>query len=329
MARLMPHSPLVSKATANGRTFAVVVNPAARGGRVGKELPWLRRKVERVLGDVPFYETSRGGDGGRAAQEAAADGAQTVVSFGGDGTHSEVADGLLKLDAASRPALGVIHAGTGGDFRKNLLGGGEMKASLEAMVASEPEPVDAGFIEYVDDHGQTAGRHFLNLVSLGMGGLVDRYVNESGKRLGGTAAFAIATLRANMTYKPSLCRIVVDGETFGEYPLQVVCICNGRYAGGGMHFAPQARLADGLLDVVVIEAEPLPRALRVGAKLYQGRHVEERSVHVTRGREIRVEPLTENKAYVDLDGEAPGVAPATLRVLPGALKLHGLDPRWR
>jgi diacylglycerol kinase (ATP) len=304
----------------------VIANPAARGGWVRKNWASLTAEIQRHLGRVSFVRTERMGHARILAREALAQGATTLVSFGGDGTHGEVAAGILDERASERCSFGIINAGTGGDFRKLLIDAATLEGACRTIAKLDAAPVDMGRIEYETFEGERAERYFLNLITAGIGGLVDRYVNESRFRLGGTLDYAVATLRANLRYEPAHLQVDIDGARMGEYEVNVVCVCNGRYAGGGMHFAPMARIADGLLEVVVIEAAPIAKSLRVGRKLYSGTHLNSRLVHHARGRRIELTPLSPRKAYLDVDGEAPGVAPAIVEVVPRAIRLHGPQP---
>jgi diacylglycerol kinase family enzyme len=98
--------------------------------------------------------------------------------------------------------------------------------------------------------------------------------------------------------------------------------CNGAFFGGGMKVAPDARLDDGLLDLVLWKGYgPLDLALQ-RRKLYDGRHVLLPKTEVLRAREVEVEPLDAGPVRVDLDGEQPGFLPAKFSVVPGALRVR-------
>jgi YegS/Rv2252/BmrU family lipid kinase len=302
----------------------VIANPHGRGGWVGLHWDRLSSEIRAVLGaDVQFLQTQRVGDGVRCAREAIEAGATTLVSFGGDGTHSEITDGIMRAEAGDRVSLGVLHAGTGGDFRRMLANTDDLAAACRTIAQAEPAAVDCGWVEYVTETGEARGRHFLNIASLGIGGLVDRFVNDSKHRLRGGAAYALATLRANAVYKPAQVELEMDSEHVGTFTISNICVCNGRWAGGGMMFAPTARLHDGLLDVVVLESANTLRSLPVLRGLYKGTHTSSRLVHVLQGQRVKVTPVR-HTAYMDIDGEAPGVAPASFEVRPNALRVHGV-----
>jgi len=302
----------------------VVVNSAAGGGRVGRQWRDIALELTRALGDVHFVLSRGSGHCIELAAEAVASGARTILSLGGDGTHNEVVNGILR--AQKKPGsvrLGILPAGTGGDFRRLLEHNASIEAAARAMPTVGDAPIDAGLTRFVTDDGQPAQRYFLNIASLGVSGLVDRAVNRSTKRFGGKATFLLATLQTLPVYKPPKVRLVVDGTAVGEFRISTIAVCNGQFAGGSMHFAPHARLGDGLFDVTVLRHASILRSLPETPKLYDGTIEDSLLAEVFRGAHVRVEPLDERKAYMDIDGEAPGVAPAEFEILPHALRLLG------
>ena len=120
----------------------------------------------------------------------------------------------------------------------------------------------------------------------------------------------------------------MDGSNLGVFRVSSVAVCNGRYFGSGMCVAPEARLNDGLFDVVVIEHAPLLESVGVLRGLYDGSHVRSSLVHTARGAQVRITPTTPARAYMDIDGEAPGIAPASFQVRAGALRVHGVRPEF-
>ena len=94
-----------------------------------------------------------------------------------------------------------------------------------------------------------------------------------------------------------------------------------------MMFAPEARVADGMFDVILLRATSTLRGLPVMAGLYKGTHVRSPIVSTYRGKRVEVEMLA-NTAWMDIDGEAPGVGPAEFRIHEGALRVIGIGPEF-
>jgi diacylglycerol kinase family enzyme len=223
-------------------------------------------------------------------------------------------------------ALGILNAGTGGDFRKMIEGADQLEGACRIIRDVEPSLIDIGWVEYTHADKQRASRYFLNITSMGMSGLVDRYVSES-KSKGGSSKYFLATLKAQREYEPARIRLRIDGEDHGQHDVSVVCVCNGRWAGGGMMFAPEARVADGDFDVIVMRATSTLRGLPVMAGLYRGTHIRSSKVSTFRGKHVEVDVI-ENTAYMDIDGEAPGTGPAEFRLHERALPVIGIAPRF-
>jgi diacylglycerol kinase family enzyme len=99
-------------------------------------------------------------------------------------------------------------------------------------------------------------------------------------------------------------------------------VCNGRYFGGGMMVAPDARMDDGLFDVVVWKGLGITDFVVKKPMLYSGTHVQLPNTRVFRARTVDVEAAPGEDLPLDVDGEAPGDLPARFTVLPGALRIR-------
>jgi diacylglycerol kinase family enzyme len=175
---------------------------------------------------------------------------------------------------------------------------------------------------FIGSDGQPAVRHFINIASFGIGGLVDRYVNSSSKSWGGTISFALATLRAGVSYKNARVRLVLDGGRPREGAIYNVAVANGRYVGGGMKVAPEASLDDGWFDVVTMGDMDLRDVLLRGFEIYSGKHLTNPKVTVHRARKVEAAPTDGDEVLLDVDGEQPGRLPATFELIVGGLKLR-------
>ena len=307
-------------------TTTIIANPRAAAGRVEREWDEIVRAVRGALGDLMIVRTQRAGHAEQLAAEAIAAGSTCLLSLGGDGTHHEVMNGIVAHQPGpGAVAMGVLPAGTGGDFRKLLVGTQDIPTAARALATAEQALVDVGWMEFLSSGGERRERHFLNMVSFGVGGLVDEYVERAPKHLGGKITFLAATLAAFISYRHATVRLTIDGAEVGEWTVNNINICNGRYSGGGMLHAPMARLADGLFEIIVYERSSRFADARTMRKMYKGTHLDAPSVHHFRGAEVVAELVGTRKALLDIDGEPLGRIPATFRVVPSVLRL--LNPR--
>jgi len=305
----------------------VLVNPASANGRTGRRWAELSQALRAVVGDFDVAHTERPRQATRLAREALSAGARHVVSVGGDGTHNEVVNGFFNADGAiNRDAvLSIVPTGTGGDLRRTL---GLPKDPLAAIghVGGASMRVDAGRLRCVGHDGAEVTRCFINIASFGMSGLVDKFVNESSKALGGRVSFVLGVARASIRYKNQPISLAPDGGEALSRTVNNIAVANGRYFGGGMKIAPGAQMGDGRFDVVVVGDLGALDMARGLPKIYSGNHIGSPGIEVFRAALVRAEPGEAGREIlIDMDGEQPGRLPATFELLPGALRV-GVGP---
>src|SRR2546423_1652781 len=298
----------------------LVVNPHSAGGKTERRWPELRAIIQEAYGAFEERFTRGAGDATTLTRAALEAGADLVVAVGGDGTINEVVNGFFTEKGAVRPqaSFGIVPAGTGGDFIKTL-GVPRETAAAAAALKSAPRAIDVGRLAYVASDGKPAVRHFINIASFGISGLVDRYVNQSSKALGGKLSFALATLKAGAAYKNATVRMVLDGGIPKEGKIYNIAVANGRYFGGGMKVAPDAALDDGMFDVITMGDFGFGDLLFRGLDIYSGKHLRNPKVSVHRARRVEAEAVDGAEVLLDVDGEAPGRLPASFELLQGAL----------
>jgi YegS/Rv2252/BmrU family lipid kinase len=308
----------------------VIVNPRSGGrARDAGSRYWsdLRAVLERRLGPTDLAFTARGGHAIDLARDAAREGRKLVVAVGGDGTLHEVANGILDAGTDAATAIGYVGHGTGGDFRRTFGIDHRLDAYAIAIAEGRERRIDVGQVTYRALDGSTETRWFVNILSAGMSGLVDRCVARTSKMFGGKAAYFWASTRALAESQRARvrCKIGVNGHSEDRrVDSFVIAVCNGRYFGGGMHVAPMAEPDDGRFDVVAIDADTkLAFPARMN-RLYAGNQVGAPGVtHFTCDR-IAME-LESDRArdvfLLDVDGEPLGGLPIDVRLVPGALTL--------
>lgn len=281
----------------------LLVNPSAGGGRTGRLLGTARTALE-AAGVAHRVVMTTGIEHGRSeAAAAAAEGARVLV-MSGDGLIGQVGGAL----AGTGATLGLIPGGRGNDLAR-VLG---IPADTEEAVAI----VAAGVTREIDV-GEANGARFLCIASCGFDSDANRIANEA-QRVKGPLVYAYAALRALAAWKPARFTLSADGEAFAVTGYTVAA-ANSQAYGGGMFIAPDAQLDDGLLDVVAIGDVSKRRFLQGLPAVFRGEHIARPEVSVRRCAELRIE--ADRPFVVYADGDPVAELPATIRVLPRALRV--------
>jgi diacylglycerol kinase (ATP) len=295
---------------------AFIVNPASGNGSTGRRWPEIaRRAADNGLRGDPFF-TAGPGDGAELARTAVEGGAALLVVVGGDGTVNEVVNGLLA--AESDAELALVPGGTGDDFARSFGIPTEAGRALEVAASAAAVPIDVGRARFQAPDG-VAERYFANFAGAGISGAIARRGAATSRRLGARAAYFWATIAVFARWGSVEMRVDVDDERRSG-PMYEVLVANGAYAAGGMRVAPSAAPDDARLDAVLIGNVTKLEFLTTFPKIYRGTHVGHPKVEVLQGRSVGVDAAA--RLPVVLDGEQPGMTPATFAVVPKALRLR-------
>ncbi|MBZ0306575.1 MAG: hypothetical protein K8I82_10955, partial [Anaerolineae bacterium] len=160
--------------------------------------------------------------------------------------------------------------------------------------------------------------HFLNIASVGISGEVDYEVNRVKNRRPWT--YKLAAIKAMLHYTPPVMTVKVDGKEWYKGRSWLVVVANGIYFGKGMAIAPQARVDDGMFEVVLVKEASRMRVLRAFNTVYSGKHLQLEEVQFTRGRQVEV--ISSGPALpLDLDGEHEMAREFHFEIKPGALQM--------
>lgn len=299
----------------------VIVNPRSGGGLSERRWASVAGVITDGLGAFKTRFTECAGDGCRIAREEAALGRRLVIALGGDGTISEVTDGLVA--GGSGAELGIIPRGTGGDFSRTIELPRDLGQAARRVRDARARAIDVGRVTFTSPDGTETTRHFVNVASFGFSSSVATKANASSKRFGAKAAFLAATLRTLVSYDNADVFYTVDGGAEQRGTVLLGAIGNGRFFGGGMKISPDSLLDDGLLDLVLVGDLGRMEIVSKIHRLYDGSHLSMKEVRTVRARRISIRPADPTqKIPLELDGETPGTLPATFEVLPGALRLR-------
>jgi YegS/Rv2252/BmrU family lipid kinase len=283
--------------------LSVIVNPVAGGGRAGRALPAVRAELRR-LGLEHHVQATLSLEHARTLARDAIKAGEIAVAFGGDGLIGAVAGALRHSDGV----LGVLPGGRGNDFARSLSIPVDAVSACAVLATGSTKRLDLGCV---------GGRTFIGIASCGFDSVANRIANET-KLVRGNLVYAYGAMRALAGWRPASFTVTVDDANPHTLIGYTVAVANSGLYGGGMRLAPDARLDDGRLDLVIISDMPRLRFLAVLPTVFKGKHVNRPEFEVSRVTRVRIAASRPFTLYAD--GDPIAELPAEIEVLPAAVQ---------
>lgn len=284
-----------------------VVNPAAGKGKALGRIPDIKRIFAGNPDDYCIEITQRPGHATEIAAKYAENQKCRIYSVGGDGTLNEVVNGM----AGSGSSLGIIPCGSGNDFIRSIFQDFKRTDLLDKTIKGKEKPID---IARIND------RYFINISSAGFDAEVV-YNTRNIKRIpgiGGSLAYILGILITVFKFTGNDLRIDIDGKQT-EGKVLLAAIANGRYYGGGMLPAPEAKIDDGMLDICIVKPVSKAKILMLFPKLIKGTHGSINEVSFNKGR--RIEIRSKNELSINIDGEVIRGDKAVFEIIPKGVNI--------
>jgi len=296
----------------------LIHNPTAGPRDVQRALKRVRSYLRRQGWSVELRMTEKPGDATALARAAAQANCDVVIAAGGDGTVSEVVNGLV----GTQTALGVLPVGTGNILAKQLgiptytlSNPLRLREAAAGLARGTIRPVDVGQVV-----GQGNDRYFLCWAGIGLDAQVTTRMEprpRHTKRLG-ALPYAIAAILVARDFQGVRSRVRLDGNMVRGRTL-LILVSNIQQYGGVFNVAREARMDDGLLDVFVFKGLGFSYAAGHVLKIITQRYLRDPQVVHRQARHISVH--TEWAVPVQVDGDPIGTTPTTLLVVPRALRV--------
>ena len=295
------------------RRIALIANPYAGRKRTKIVLPQIEAALRQNEIAFDLFLTQHHNHAIDLAGQLDPDRYDAIVAVGGDGTNYQMLNGLLTcFPDAELPPLGIIPMGSGNSFALDL-DIQTVEQGIAKILTGEPRPVDVCY--FTQGVKRT---YFVNL--MGFGFVTDVAATANKFRFLGDLSYIIGVLRRTIGLSFQQLELELDGKIItGENCF--VEFCNSRYTGGQMCIAPEAKIDDGLFDVVVLDTLTRRSLLRTFPKIFKGTHGENPAVHFYRGRHAVVR-TTPAKLLLP-DGEFLGITPTEVGILPKRVRYLG------
>jgi YegS/Rv2252/BmrU family lipid kinase len=296
----------------------VILNPHAGSGKAARLWTTLEPLLWERLGHLIVAITQHPNDVAPHLEHAYAVGVRRTIAIGGDGTNHALVNAIIALNARHADddpmVYGNIPIGTGRDWARGLnIPYRDPRAAADWIATAQPQSVDVGLLTH--DKGC---EYFLNIATAGIGGNVASRVNQTTRRRPWT--FLAATVAALLEYQPRPIHVALDGASWFTGKAYVTAIANGTTLGHGMKIAPDARVGDGLFDVILIPAMPRLKILAALRRVYDGSHLAVPGVQFQRAAQVEI-TSTAGSVDLEFDGEVGNGSRLTFEVRPGLIQL--------
>jgi YegS/Rv2252/BmrU family lipid kinase len=256
---------------------------------------------------ISVLQTERKGHAMRLALQACED-SDAIISVGGDGTNNEVLNGIMLVE--KRPHFGIIPTGTGNDFAIGMGIGPQAELLKSALAKRQFRTIDVGLIQSQDNK-----HFFLNVADIGFGAQAVKR-QKRYRWLGRRFSYVMAIFLTFLFYKKRKTTLSYNNETV-KTKLLTAIVANGRQFGAGYIIAPDAKVDDGLFDIVLFKKVSVFSYMRFAGKIRQGKKIKHAQIVYAKTSSIHIE--TTKKSVVEADGEIANTAPVAIHVVPRAI----------
>ena len=309
----------------------VIVNPASADGATRENWAKIASDLRTHFGAFTVAFTEAPGHARSLATEAAKQRTKLIIACGGDGTISEVANGIIESNTESE--LGILPAGTGSDFRRSLEISNNAADAARSLREGRAKTIDAVRVTFINEEGERETRYSINVASFGMSTeVLDRAASGEAKKwvpaftprkVTSKLSYAAATVQTTLAASPADVLVEIDERPERRLRVAEFCVANARYYGGAMKVAPDAKLDDGYFDVITIGDANSFRLLTNAPRLYFGAHLRMSEVTHELAKQVVARPASKDKEVrIELDGEVLGRLPSTFQIVPGALRVR-------
>ena len=298
----------------------IIYNPTSGREAMRNDLVDILAVYEQAGYETSAFATTPAPNSAKnEATRAAKEGFDLIVAAGGDGTLSEVVNGIAGLE--HRPALAIIPAGTTNDYARALkIPRDDVVAAARVILKDKVQKMDVGRADF----GDGSQKYFVNIAAAGSLAELTYGVSSDVKSALGYAAYLIKG--AEMLPNLSECemRLTFDKGVYeGKLSLLLLGMTNS--IGGFEKIMPNAELSDGLFQLIVVKPSDPGNLLRLMALALNGKHVDDPNIIYTKTTSLKAELIGHNrddKLSVNLDGEEGGMFPVTFENLRERIEFY-------
>ncbi|ANS73196.1 lipid kinase [Paenibacillus yonginensis] len=286
----------------------LIYNPSSGREEIRRLLPDILNRLDMAGIETSCHATNGEGDATREAADAVYRGYDIIIAAGGDGTLNEVINGMAGKD--DLPPLGIFPMGTTNDFARAMGISRRWEDYCDLIINGATRPIDIG---------KANDRYFINIAG---GGSLTQLTYEVPSRLKtmiGQLAYYMKGIEKMVNLSPTELTIAAEGYEPMHGEFMMFLIANSNSVGGFEKLAPDARIDDGLLDVIAVKRCNLAEFIRLVTMALRGDHFNDS--HVVYFKTKRMEITSPGPVLLNLDGELGGQLPGVFEILPSHMQI--------
>mgnify|MGYP001168746323 CR=1 FL=1 len=299
--------------------WIVITNPKAGKRKLPAQRKFILDELDKATIPHTFIETEYAGHAIKIARENAEKGFQNFLVLGGDGSISEVINGIFSAKIEDTSKLRIALIPRGNDWGRFWKLKKDDVSSLKVFLGGKSQLIDIGKVSIFNVE-ETSYRYFINSAGYGLDAEVGD-LTHTLKRYTGSFSFlyTIALLLAVFRYKPVPTQVEINGEKM-NIKLFTTNIANGPFSGGGIKQNPDALPYDGVFHMMMIEKPTVKDILTALPNLFNGKLTEHPIIHsfITDKVSIRCEipTLAETDGIIIKDAHISEVS-----IIPKAIQM--------
>jgi diacylglycerol kinase (ATP) len=301
--------------------WAIIINPKSGKKQLNQQRKYLFLTLKNAGIQFDYRLTKFAGHAVKIARLFAEKKYQNFMILGGDGTISEVINGIFSanIEFTASLKIALIPRGTGNDWGRFWGLTRDYNHSLDVFLKGMLQPIDIGKVEY-ELEGEQQTHYFINSVGLGLDARVVNITHRLKRYVGSHSfLYSIALLCAVFTYRARKVRIRSSDRNIDEN-MFTMNVANGCYSGGGMKQTPHALPYDGLLDVMMAKKPTFMDILGGLRRLFNGKLLEHPVIESFQTQRLRIQ--CHKHALLEADGIiVNGTSPYTISIIPNAIQM--------
>ena len=301
--------------------WAIIINPKSGKKKFRKQRKYLFETLKHNGVEFDYRVTRFAGHASKIASAFVEQGYKNIMILGGDGTTSEVINGIFSanIEKTNDLKIALIPRGTGNDWGRFWGLTADYKKSTEIFLKGKTQLIDVGKVEY-DMEGKMEAHYFINSIGLGLDAAVVNLTHRLKEVVGSHSfLYSVALLMALFSYRPHKLKIHSEEKTL-SHGMFTMNIANGCYSGGGLKQNPYALPYDGLLDVMIARTPRFTDIVSALVYLFRGKLLEHPVIESFRTRELLIQ--CDKNALMEADGIiVHGFSPFRVKILPNAIHM--------